>query len=349
LSMVFEDSGNMVTLRYKIDNREYEVNLYETGDALVAVSESVLSLNSTRRIENGCSTVDISIIIHVGNLYNSSVYSDVGSKAGKLNFCIEMVLLANEDLFGGDINSSMSTTEVTFNRLNFVADISYGTKFEIAQIMLDLENMEAIGTGEELASNLITCQCSPHGICYNETMDSEAMIITQSKKLYICLQVMMESLKIASVSTLVLHQAIGEVDHLSLSCISSPKQWNTLTTVTGEDSQNVVISTHLVSAFFRQPHNDVTAIGSLVLDFGTDEAEVRRRLDFEFPWRNVVEVEGPTFSIDKIQLLDVNTIEITNSTDESSSTVFGNILFVIPKQIIFYCFVVISFDFFLID
>jgi len=287
-SAQFGDSDNSLNLVYLIDDRSYRVDLYNVCDKTSAtrskVPDTVLKVTPTPTVVNGCKQVDVKLEIIIGGLDASAIYTDdEANSQGTISFCLEMVLLSEEDLFsaaGGVNNAPLSdTTEVTFNHLNMVLTVDYQTDFTITGVDISYDDEVVVETTENVAYTVIQCQCTADQTCCT---DATCAATKQSELLYLCLEVTAKDVVIQTVKKLNLEQGDPAVDGLRLPAITGPgdNERNALTTITELNKAKIMVTTKLVSAFYVDISKPVSALGTIVLDFKSSTRMRRKTLEF---------------------------------------------------------------------
>jgi len=318
--MIFSDMGNTIKIKYTQNNKQFEVKLFDHCDLSrrrEGVPIKVINFKEDKEQDkDGCSEITVTLNIDVGMLDNSVVFRpNMGNpNIGTLSLCVELSLLADVDLFAGGIAppGMGDYTDVTFNQMVLEANFDFEEGFANftidSDINLDRDEVEGIADNADIDYSVSACECNKDSICFNEFPELVKPLITQSSKLYLCLNVTADDVHIKSVKDLNLTK-----NFLTLPAIQSEK-WNPLTSVNITGDQSVIITTQLVSLFYVDIHSPVGAKGNIILDYATLNPESRRRrrreltVSFDTNSRklNLNEVEAP-FNLSGVRLgLDVS-------------------------------------------
>jgi len=324
-----DDNGNKIYIKYKAVDQLYKVTLYNRCDIPNGRTELAATLMTVDTSDpaldaDGCQDIDATITMMVAELDGSDIYKDIaGTTTAEINFCTELVLLLpNDSGVSASVNGEELTDGlgVTFHQLNTTVNVDFLNGFEITSVNLVYDE-ETISTTDKVVDYGITeCQCSEDGTCYDEATVEEAKI-SQSKNLFLCFEVTAPDIVIKHVSLLDFTQGTeADSNELRLNAVSAAATWNALTTVAGETTQKVQVTSRLIELFFQKIDLPVTAIGSLVLDFQSTAERKLQQVAFNVPSRKLADTAD--FSVENIPL------ELDTGSAVATSTLYMMFVFV---------------------
>jgi len=329
VSVDLNDDGNKINIKYKAVNQLYKVNLYNRCDIPNGRTELADTLMTVATADapdaDECKDIDATLTMMVAELEGSDIYKDIaGTTTGEINFCTELVLLLPDD---SGVSASFNGVEqtsgvgVTFHQLNTTVNVDFLNGFQITSVNL-VYDQETISTTDKIVDYGITsCQCSEDGTCHDDETTVEEAKISQSKNLFLCFEVTAPDIVIKHVSLIDFTQGTQEdSNELRLNAVSAAETWNALTTVVGEATQKVQVTSRLIELFFRKIDLPVTASGSLVLDFQSNAARKLQQVAFNVPSRKLADTVD--FSVENISL------ELDTGSAVATSTLYMLFIFV---------------------
>lgn len=256
VSTLFADGENVGVTFYDIQTCRTE-NLDYLFNATVNPTDELA-------FGEGFTNVNVSIAIVKDQIMDSSIWSWDGEDGtqGLMGFCVKVNLFVENTLGLG----SSDYMTVGYLKIKYDLTVDMATGFS-----LTIEAEEAASNEDEqetqVTYDLNACQCEPAS---KECLTNpEEMVISQNSALDVCISPETDDIVISKITSLSLNQ--GDIGlYVIQNSVNSA-----LTTVSGEISDVVLVSTVMISVFFINP-SPVTVLGVAILNFA--DTNGRRQL-----------------------------------------------------------------------
>ena len=209
--------------------------------------------------------VEFKIDLVLANITKEAeIWTNTGDSSGDMLVCVraDVIEVQGTGVTGANsitLDDGSTGVSVSFTETIYKVSLTYAQDFSFT-----VDAVKVLASNEENTANTVygvtACQCDS-----SAGMDCAAKDMNQNSVLDICvkLDAGADGVVIGAVKTLTLQQ-----DSISVAAISE-KNENSLTTVDGFDTKDVVIKTRLISGFFTNASagKSITVSGTIVVKF----------------------------------------------------------------------------------
>ena len=277
-----DGTGSEIVATYNISaaqsTSEYiQVNFLEYANCNTTVYNQEFSETIGNPVDTGDANfknVDISIKLEKDDISSSTgVWDWKNDTAAELKFCTRVDLVTTT-VFPGleNLESPIADTlkkSLGYVKVKYFLTIDMTNNFQVTiAVEEDPKDESDIGQTAKVTYTVNACQCTlSDKVCIDG-----GEILSQNELLNVCVYPTQDDIIIKNVQSYLISQG-----DLAVSFIT-PEATNSLTAVSGLESDRVSISTVLISAFFINPA-DVVASGTVTLAFGDTNRRQLSRID----------------------------------------------------------------------